>query len=577
MNIFSRKIHIILLFSILFIVAPLTIVNASSLTDEVNNVPLDKEWKITFSHPVVESTVTESTMYIEDENGIKLSITPIVNGTVVTLPMPDGGYKGNHRYTLHITSQVMGQVGSITKSLSKPIVKPFSTVGEYAVVKITPDGKNSVVGHYATFNEADGNRDKDEAIIYKNKYVKIPNGVVATKTSGVTIIYKEPTFTSRYEYAGLASDTELHYVDATEKYVKVFVAGQEMYVQHKDVTLIPSTLAKGKSYYYVMNGNELWHRIYQHHNGKYTGSYLAGEKPAFFTAGNQYYSTDGAKFYDESGNFVGESYAYFQFISPRVPTNYSADQLDDYIKSILQVRENSGEARYANATTKSRILELGTRLKEIEQEERINALLILSLAIHESDYGMSCHAQNYNNLFGLTVTDSQNSCDPNNVDTSALKYFNTVSDNVNALVTRLNTSYLNPLKMDEFRYNGLAFGNKMIGMNVRYASDPYWGAKAAGHMYRIDRALGGKDYKKHKLGFTARDEVSVRTEPDTSTNNRAYQYKQYGSIKRFDFMPITLSNTPSETAGWYRVVSELPDNATDLYTVVDNVRIVDTH
>ena len=332
--------------------------------------------EITFSHPVVESTVTANTIYILDESGTKLSIIPAVNGKIVTLPMPDGGYNVDQHYQLHITSQVMGQVGSTTKSLTNTIVKSFSTVDGYTVVKITPDGKSSVVEHYETFNDADANRKEDEAIMYKDQYVKIPNGVVATNTKNVTIIYKQPTFTAGFEYAGLGTDTEMLYLDATENYVKVSVAGQDMYVKHEDVTLIPSTLAKGRSYY-MANSSGLLHNIYQHHRGTYTSAYLVGEKPSFLTEGVKYYSSDGANFYDDSGNYVGESYAYFQFISPRVPTNYSVQELDDYIATILQERENSGVERYANATTKSPLNGLGATLKTIEQEKRINALLIL--------------------------------------------------------------------------------------------------------------------------------------------------------------------------------------------------------
>ena len=36
-------------------------------------------------------------------------------------------------------------------------------------------------------------------------------------------------------------------------------------------------------------------------------------------------------------------------------------------------------------------------------------------------------------------------------------------------------------------------GNKATGMNVRYASDPYWGEKIASIMMTINSKLGGKD------------------------------------------------------------------------------------
>ena len=134
--------------------------------------------------------------------------------------------------------------------------------------------------------------------------------------------------------------------------------------------------------------------------------------------------------------------------------------------------------------------------------------------------------------------------------------------------------------MGSYRYNGVALGNKMIGINVRYATDPYWGAKTAGHMYRIDQVLGGKDYQQYKVGITTGPEVSVRKTPEvinSTNNNRVYQYKLAGTIKRLDKMPITLSNTLSQTNGWLRIISELPTNNTDLYTAIENVDIVNTH
>ena len=134
--------------------------------------------------------------------------------------------------------------------------------------------------------------------------------------------------------------------------------------------------------------------------------------------------------------------------------------------------------------------------------------------------------------------------------------------------------------MSDWRYNGLALGNKMIGINVRYASDPYWGAKIAGQMYRLDHALGGNDYKQYNIGFTNLKNVSVRTEPIVTTgtyNNRAYQYKLDWTIKRLDLMPITLSNTTSETPDWLRIISELSTDVTDLYTSIDNVRNILVH
>ena len=578
MNFFTRKWETICLLVALFILAPLTVVNASALTDEVKDVPVNKIWTITFNNSVVESSITENSVYVMNSNNVKQDVKREVNGNIVTIHPPTSGYEANQKYTLHITVDVLGQIGKETKSLKQPIIKTFTTIGGYSVVNIKADGTYSPVANYDTFDEANASLQEQQGIMLNDKYIKIPSGFVATNTKAVTSIYTDPAFTAGFEYAGVATDTEFVYVDATANYVKVNAAGQDMYVKHEDVTLIPSAAAKGQSYY-IADETGLWHHIYHHNKGNYDSAYLISKKPDFLKEGEKYYSADGANFSDANGTFIGESYAYFQYVSPRVPTSYSAEELDQYIAKQLEAKEKSGHKNYADATTKSPLKGLGATLKTIEKEQRINALLILSLAIHESDYGMSCHAQNYNNLFGLNVTDSNDNCSTT-VDTSSNKYFTLIEENITALVTRLNTNYLDPLNMKDYRYNGLALGNKMIGMNVRYASDPYWGAKTAGHMYRIDKELGSKDYQQYEVGITAKEEVSIRKESvieNGAQNNRAYQYKLDWTIKRLDQMPITLSNTLSQENGWLSVISELPTDNTDLYTATENVRIVNTH
>ena len=552
---------------------PLSTASATALTDEATDVPVHKEWTITFSFPVVESSVTPGSIYVMNSEHEKQPVSTSVEGKVVIVHAPEAGYEPNEKYTLHITTDISGQVGEEVKTLKESIVKPFTTTKGYTIVTIEDDGTYSPVSHHATFDEANTQLENGQGIMLDGKLVKIQSGFVATNTRAVTEVFKKPVFTSQYQYTGVATDTEMLYVDATDDYVKVHAFGEDMYVQHKDITLIPSAAAKGQSYYKA-DSQGLWHDVYRHHAKRHDGAYPVGKKPDFLNEGIPYYSTDGIHFTTVDGKSVGESHAYFQYMSPRVPTNYSAAELDAYIYTQLAAKEQTG-GRYTDATTKSPLKNLGATLKSIEKEHRINALFILSLAIHESDYGMSCHAQNYNNLFGLTVPDHDAQCSTN-VDTTSSKYYATVAKNITALVNQLNAYYVNPLNMEEYRYNGAALGNKMIGMNVRYASDPYWGAKTAGHMYTIDRELGRKDYKRHELGITARPYVSVRTGPGIHYD-RAYQYKMDWTIKLLDQMPITLSSIKSEASDWLRVISELPKDGADLYTVTNNVRLLDTH
>ncbi|MCI2254827.1 glucosaminidase domain-containing protein [Domibacillus sp. PGB-M46] len=573
-----KKGHIVCLLITLFTLFPLTLINAATLTDEVTDVPVDKTWTVKFNFPVVESSITPSSIYVMNSKQEKQNVTVSAKDNIVTVHAPATGYEPGQAYTLHITANVLGQIGEEIKALKQPVVKPFSTTEGYIVVNIKKDGTYSPVENYQTYDEANASLQENQGIMLNDKYIKIPSGFVATNKQAVTVLYKQATFTSQYEYTGVSIDTELIYADATANYVKVKAFGQDMYVKHEDVTLIPTVTAKGQSYY-VANEQGLWHYIYHHNQGKYNTAYLVGKKPDFLNEGVKYYSTDGINFVDANSKVAGESYNYFQYVSLRIPTSYSAVELDAYIDRELAAKERTAYAKYANATTKSPLKGLGATLKTIEKEHRINALFLLSFAIHESDYGMSCHAQNNNNLFGLNIPDSNDQCSTNG-NTSSDKYFASIEENITALVNRLNTNYLDPLNMADYRYNGVALGNKMVGMNVRYASDPYWGAKISGHMYRIDKALGNKDYQKYDVGFTAVSDVSIRKEPviqNGVNNNRAYQYKLDWTIKRLDKMPVTLSNTPSEAAGWLRVISELPEDGRDLYTVTENVLIVPTH
>ena len=122
---------------------------------------------------------------------------------------------------------------------------------------------------------------------------------------------------------------------------------------------------------------------------------------------DDYFSYDGVHFYNKQGKLLlGTYYPYFQFQSIRQPSNYSAIELDSYINKVLAEKEATGTPRYTNATQQSKLVGLGSYLKEMEATYRVNAMFILATAIHESDYGISANALNKNNLFGIKVYES---------------------------------------------------------------------------------------------------------------------------------------------------------------------------
>ena len=297
--------------------------------------------------------------------------------------------------------------------------------------------------------------------------------------SYLTYLYEDSSFKKNITY--INASQEMEYIESTDQYVKVNLAGKQFYAKHSEVLLIPYQQVEKRNYYSVNNKGELVHHLYNQVN-KSASAYVAGKAPSFITAGNTYYSWDGGVFYNTSGKVVGTAYQYFNNLPARTVSSYTAEELDQYIDYRLAEREalytsnSTLYKRYKDATQISKIKGLGTYLKETESKYKVNALMILSIAIHESDFGMSTKALEKNNLFGIKAYDSNG---------DAAEAFASPNEAIDGLVTKyLNLNYINPTPDPKTDYaNGAAVGNKSFGFNVKYASDPNWGQKVAGHMY----------------------------------------------------------------------------------------------
>ncbi|BAQ10057.1 endo-beta-n-acetylglucosaminidase [Bacillus sp. OxB-1] len=523
--------------TILLFIAPPT--GQAAITDETFDVPTDKTWTITFNSPVDAATVNLNTIYVTDASGVKQSgaLTVSNDKTQVTVAPPAGGYAHSATYTLHITSAVRGENG---KFLSGLIQKRFTIVAPppYDVATIQPDGSLSVIRTYPNYDAAVAALGANQAILQAGKVIKMPGGLVTTKPtsqSSLTIIYTDKQLKRQETY--IPADTELIYIDSTDAYVEVNVAGIPRFIKHENSELIPQQAVRDRSYYY-RSGDALYHSIYSHGTKKFA-TYNAGAAPSFMRAGERYYSADGSHFTAANGQNAGVAYQYFQYLPIRSVTPYTSEEIDAYIVAQLNQLEaqNPNNPTYRNASVKSKLLGIGSILKKAEAEHHVNALHILALAQHESTYGLSDRAQQYNNLFGLYVTD----------DNPAAKYFDSVEQNIEELITAFwNKNYLPP--NGAYAY-GAVLGNKAIGMNVKYASDPYWGAKAAGHLYRIDRAMGSKEAANaYKLGLTNTTGLNVRNGPGTN-HPIAYTYAKSG-------MPLILLDDMLPDSPWFKVRSD---------------------
>lgn len=448
--------------------------------EQRTEIRADETMTISFPTSIDASTITDERVLLTNESGERMdrSVTVSDDGKALHITSPAEELQAGN-YTLTITPNVLAVDGQ--PLVASNYTKKYSVPIRYRVEQWR-DGTVDVVGTFATREQANAVMTTNSVLFEYDEAIVIPNGQgqAITSSQGITKLYKDEALKQPVTY--VAGSSELRFLEKTDAFIKVLAASRIFYIAPQDVTYVPFYMER--THYTVEEGQLLFH--VRNYRKDETSTFALSDAPHFLTEGERYYSDDGVTFYNEAGDEVGQEPTYFQFLSLRSTTSYSAAELDMYIVDMLKKREASG-GQYVNASTTSKLLGLGTILKKVEQEMHINALLILALAQHESDYGMSNHAQTYNNLFGLYVFDSN----------PANKQFASVEANIYELTGMfLNKNYIPPTASYA---NGAYFGNKAQGVNVKYASDQYWGAKAAGHAYRIDRALGGKDLHRYTI------------------------------------------------------------------------------
>ncbi|WP_050616544.1 S-layer homology domain-containing protein [Bacillus testis] len=500
----------------------------------------------------------KGSLFFTDEKTItssvsRLAISYMVGSNIIS-GFPDGNgfaFKPAEHATraqsaafiYRMLEQKDGQQGGSTNT-------PSDQIDEYSIGTIDSNGNvNAGSQTYKTLSAAWGaiTNTSTQVVLYKGDIIKMSNGLVVAKPGegqATTIIYQSDLKTT---YAPVASGTELEYVTSDDSKITVKIAGHTGYVKHSDAYLVPTKALKGRSYYSVNSNGDLVHNLFNHATERYS-SYVAGKAPSTFQQNVKYISWDGSLFQTESGTPVGTFHQYFNMLPARTSTNYSAAELEAIIKTKLQERENlynnnpTAYSKYKDATKKSKLIGLGVILKDIEKTERINALMVLGMAIHESDFGMSAHAQNNNNIFGIKVYDSS----PQNGASYA---------SIKDCVASLAKNYLNKnyIPTEGAYANGGMPGNKARGINVRYASDPYWGQKVAGHMYQLDKAMGGKDFLNNKTPYniyeTTVSDLNVRSQASaSSSSNIQYKYGKAG-------YPVVVVGTTADGA-WKQIHSD---------------------
>ncbi|OEH92169.1 S-layer homology domain-containing protein [Bacillus solimangrovi] len=391
----------------------------------------------------------------------------------------------------------------------------------YYLAEIEKDGDLDKLTAFDTYQQAkDALNDYNNAVILHNdKIVWMEDGIAITDR--YTKIYEEDL----YQFNNfIAAGTEVQYIGADEEKVKVQFLKNVGYIKLESLTLIPDKLVEERTHYKVQD-EQFIHVLYR--NGSYE-SYVYGMAPPFIDDGEKVHSEDGVHF-DE-----GEYYQYFNYLPLRTKTSYDAEDLDRYIEAMQP---------------DSPLIGLGKAFKQAEEEYRVNALYLLAHAIHESAWGFSEIAKEKNNLYGINAIDS------NPLQNAA--QFDNFQDGILYAGMYISDRYLTPGAI----YRGGLLGNKSIGMNVMYASDPYWGQKISGHMYRADQYLGEKDFEQYELAEVIVDKLNVREMPDKKADV-IYQIATKGATV------VVLDEEESEDGVWYKIISD-SDKAEEAYIYAD--------
>lgn len=234
-----------------------------------------------------------------------------------------------------------------------------------------------------------------------------------------------------------------------DKRLAITISGLSGYMKTEDLQALDAS--KDFIPYYESDGHRFYHYVAQN------ASIPVASHLSDMEVGKKYYSADGLHF----DGFKLENPFLFKDLTEA--TNYSAEELDK-VFSLLNINNSLLENK-------------GATFKEAEEHYHINALYLLAHSALESNWGRSKIAKDKNNFFGITAYDT--------TPYLSAKTFDDVDKGILGATKWIKENYID---------RGRTFlGNKASGMNVEYASDPYWGEKIASVMMKINEKLGGKD------------------------------------------------------------------------------------
>lgn len=457
---------------------------------------------------------------------------------------------------------------------------------KYHTVVYDEDNNMTVVDQYKTFTYArkgmlelieDGAF--NPAVIDENdEIVAIRYGVIDFKTktpSENTYFTYDRTNEQGYTNGSYGADGVYIDTDNDCENYKFKLSGAVGWVSKEDVRLLnyfDGENVLSVNHYIVSDEGQVHHYgTYQVDEADYKLVLNIGDKPSYMKD-DLYYSYDGHYFYtsfeemaDDYRNNTYENsinpdspfFNYYQFLSARTTTNYLTKAINDYIKELGYDKKPD---TFPMEDNESQLYDEGTNFLQYQNQYGSNAIMMLSLAINESGFGRSEIAYTKNNLFGHAAYDNAPGENANG--------YASVGDSIKTHAqVFISKAYLNPCdgvdsndaktcaKNTSNRYGGPFFGDKGSGMGISYASDPYWGEKAASYYRRFDRLNGYNDAEEYNIKVMV-DQGSVATYAKPDRSSQVLYYTPDISF----YSAVVVEEIKGENIDgndiWYKVVSD---------------------
>ena len=429
--------------------------------------------------------------------------------------------------------------------------------GVFTVLSVSEEGIVEQ-GVYKHFLFAQFKMDSLEEMAYiqreDQKVVAISEGFVNlhTKSSLENTLYTiDGNEVSGYTNGAYGADALYLDTSADGRQALMQISGVKAWVSIEDIQLYLFDVSLSPSYYFVKE-NVLYHFISTDLLQGNGNTISLDQAPDFMEEGTVYYSYDGNYFYtdfskmsDDVRNTSHENainpkayYNFYQYVPHRSNTHLTSSDYDSFL---TDAGIDQSASSFPCADNQSVLLGTGNQFIAVQEQTGINASMMFATAINESGYGQSEYAIVNHNLFGHAAYDSS----PD----SATVYPSIQDCIYEHAYGFLQNGYANLL---DSRYHGSWFGNKASGINVQYASDPYWGEKASHFYYELDARQDFIDAKTIKIyTFQVDNQLPVLDINDPKTT---LYYYEPGDLASF----VLLDQITIDQKEYAVVASEMP-------------------